>query len=95
MGTNGRRIARATSRDAVHFDEPTMVFDTDQWDEEGTQFYGMPLSLYEGMYLGMVWVYQEGVDGRIDTSLACSRDGIDWQRVGDRKTFFGLGERGS
>ena len=95
MGANGRRVARATSRDAVHFDEPTMVFDTDQWDEEGTQFYGMPLSLYEGMYLGMVWVYREGVDGRIDTSLACSRDGIDWQRVGDRETFLGLGERGS
>ncbi len=45
MGANGRRVARATSRDAVHFDEPTMVFDADQWDEEGTQFYGMPLSL--------------------------------------------------
>ena len=38
MGANGRRVARASSRDAVHFDEPTMVFDADQWDEEGTQF---------------------------------------------------------
>ena len=95
MGSGGRRIARSESRDGVHFDQPHTVFAADEWDEEGTQFYGMPLSIYEGIYIGMVWVYREGVDGCIDTSLACSRDGIHWQRVLDRQTFLCLGERGS
>ncbi len=95
MGANGRRIARSTSRDGAQFDDPALVFEADEWDEDGTQFYGMPLCLYEGMYLGMVWIYREGVDGCIDTSLACSRDGIRWQRVLDRQTFLPLGPRGS
>ena len=43
----------------------------------------------------MIWVYREGVDGTIDTSLAMSRDGINWQRVLDRQTFLTLGELGS
>jgi hypothetical protein len=95
MGAGGRKIARATSDDGVHFGEPELVFAPDELDEEGTQFYGMPLHIYEGIYIGMVWVYREGVDGCIDTSLATSRDGVHWQRVLDRQTFLGLGPRGS
>ena len=94
MGAGGRKVARATSDDAVHFAAPELVFEADEWDEEGTQFYGMPLNIYEGVYLGMVWVYREGVDGSIDTSLATSRDGIHWERVLDRQTFLSLGEAG-
>ena len=55
----------------------------------------MPINIYEGIYLGMIWIYREGVDGTIDTSLATSRDGINWQRVLDRQTFLTLGEKGS
>ena len=55
----------------------------------------MPINLYEGIYLGMIWVYREGVDGTIDTSLAMSRDGVHWQRVLDRQTFLSLGQTGS
>jgi hypothetical protein len=95
FGTGGRRIGRALSKDAVHFDKPELVLDWDEWDEDGTQFYGMPLCFYEGMYLGMLWVYREGVDGTIDTALACSRDGKKWQRVLDRQTFLPLGPEGS
>lgn len=32
------------------------------------------------------------MDGTIDTQLACSRDGIRWQRVGARETFLPLGD---
>ena len=95
MGAGGRKIARATSADGVHFDEPQLVFAPDELDEESTQFYGMPLNIYEGVYIGMLWVYRAGVDGRIDTSLATSRDGLRWQRVLDRQTFLPLGPRGS
>jgi len=94
MGSGGRRVGRAESDDAIHFSEPRQVFAPDEIDEEGTQFYGMPLDLYEGLYLGMVWVYREGVDGTIDTSLATSRDGIDWERTLDRQTFLSLGPEG-
>ena len=59
------------------------------------RFYGMPINIYEGIYLGMIWVYREGVDGTIDTALATSRDGINWQRVLDRQTFLTLGQHGS
>ena len=43
-----------------------------------------------------VWfgVYREGIDGTIDTSLATSRDGIEWERVLDRQTFLSLGKEG-
>jgi len=95
IGAGGRRIGRAESDDCVHFSEPKLVFAPDELDEEGTQFYGMPLGFYEGLYLGMVWVYREGVDGAIDTSLATSRDGIQWERVLDRQTFLSLGPEDS
>ncbi|MBI1928880.1 hypothetical protein HYR99_32125 [Candidatus Poribacteria bacterium] len=95
FGAGGRKIARAESDDCIHFSEPKRVFECDAVDEAGTQFYGMPVNRYEGMYLGMVWMYREGVDGTIDTSLATSRDGINWERVLDRQTFLPLGQPGS
>lgn len=91
FGAGGRKIARAESADCINFSQPKLVFECDEIDEEGTQFYGMPINLYEGLYLGMTWIYREGVDGTIDTSLASSRDGIHWQRVLDRQTFLSLG----
>ncbi len=95
FGSGGRKTARAESPDAVHFSEPKRVFECDEVDEEGTQIYGMPINIYEGIYLGMIWVYRESVDGTIDTSLAMSRDGVHWQRVLDRQTFLSLGQTGS
>ena len=95
FGAGGRKTARAESSDAIHFSAPERVFECDAVDEEGTQIYGMPINIYEGIYLGMIWVYREGVDGTIDTSLAMSRDGINWQRVLDRQTFLSLGQAGS
>lgn len=95
FGAGGRKVARAESADCVHWSEPRLVFECDGSDEEGTQFYGMPLAIYEGLYLGMPWIYREGVDGTIDTSLAVSRDGVRWERVLDRQTFLSLGPEGT
>lgn len=88
FGAGGRKVARAESDDALHFSEPKLVLECDERDEEMTQLYGCPIDLYEGIYLGMAWVYREGVDGTIDTSLATSRDGIHWGRTLDRQTFL-------
>jgi len=95
FGAGGRRIARAESEDCIHFSEPELILQYDDVDEGDTQIYGMPVNIYEGIYLGMVWVYREGVDGTIDTSLATSRDGIRWERTLDRQTFLSLGPAGS
>ena len=88
-------MACSESDDFVHWSEPQLVFECDEGDEAETQFYGVPIDLYEGLYLGMPWIYREGVDGTIDTQLAVSRDGIRWQRVGARETFLPLGRPGS
>lgn len=91
----GRKVARSESADFQNWTKPELVLDTDEADGEGTQFYGIAVDIYEGIYLGMLWVYREGIDGYIDTQLGCSRDGIHWERVGDRQIFLPLGEAGS
>lgn len=88
----GRRLARSESCDFIHWSEPKLVLECDAGDGPGTQIYGAGVDLYEGLYLGMIWIYREGMDGKIDTQLACSRDGIRWTRVADRMTWLELGD---
>lgn len=38
----------------------------------------------------MLWIYRQGGDGKIDTQLATSRDGIRWTRVANRATWLEL-----
>lgn len=93
----GRSIARIESDDFRHWSAPQLVLEPDEREPAGpfpdTQFYGMPVDLYEGLYVGALWIYREGTDGTIDTQLASSRDGIRWTRVADRQTFLPLGLR--
>lgn len=84
----GRNVARTESEDFLHWTEPQLVLTTDEQDGPAAQIYGMPTDLYEGLYLGMFWIYREGTDGKIDTQLAVSRDGLHWQRVANRQTFL-------
>jgi hypothetical protein len=87
----GRRLARSESSDFEKWSEPKLVLQCDAQDGPQTQIYGTGIDLYEGLYLGMIWIYREGGDGKIDTQLAVSRDGIRWNRVGDRATWLKLG----
>jgi len=73
------------------------------------QFYGMSGFPYEGMYLGMLWVFDisgwppgkkrvagiGGEDGVIQVELASSRDLLDWERVCDREVFLPVGDAGT
>jgi hypothetical protein len=95
MHAGGRKTSRCVSADFVSWSEPQLVFECDENDELDTQFYALPLDLYEGMYIGVPWMYRQGVDGTIDTQLAVSRDGIRWERVGTRESFLPVGEPGS
>ena len=62
----------------------------------------MPVFKYEGMYLGQLWMYHAPPEeplsrfaGTVDVQLASSRDGINWDRAGDRKPFIPNGPPGS
>jgi hypothetical protein len=91
----GRRVARTESSDGLTWSEPKLVLACDEKDGPGGQVYGMPTDLYEGLYLGMFWMYREGTDARIDTQLAVSRDGLYWSRVAGRQTFLANAPPGS
>ena len=87
-----------SSDNFVNWGDRLLVLDPDEHEvagpESDTQFYGMSVGLYEGMYLGGVWIYRPGSDGCIDTQLAASRDGLAWERVGNRQVFLPLGPAG-
>ncbi|MCY2963653.1 MAG: hypothetical protein NT069_08400, partial [Planctomycetota bacterium] len=91
----GRTVALSESDDALSWTEPRRVLSCDEQDGPGGQIYGMPTDLYEGVYLGMFWMYREGTDAKIDTQLALSRDGRRWRRVADRQTFLANGPDGA
>lgn len=91
----GRKLARSESADFAQWTTPELVLECDEPDGPGTQIYGAGIDLYHGIYLAMLWIYREGTDGTIDTQLACSRDGRQWTRVGDRATWLALGEPGT
>ncbi|MFV2068970.1 MAG: hypothetical protein ACC645_18545 [Pirellulales bacterium] len=91
----GRKIARSESADFLHWTPPELVLECDDDDGSATQIYGAGIDLYEGIYLAMIWIYREGGDGKIDTQLATSRDGVHWTRVGDRATWLALGDDAS
>ncbi len=95
FGAGGRRIARSESRDFINWSPSRLVFATDARDGPGTQFYGMGTTIYEGVYVGLPWMFRENGTNRIDVQLATSRDGIRWQRVADRRTWIPNGPRGS
>jgi len=93
----GRRVARSGSPDFVHWSKPQLVLEPDERDGLNTQFYGISVTLYEGIYVGMLWVFHIDADGHlgggkdrgtIDVQLASSRDGVKWERAGDRRTFI-------
>lgn len=91
----GRTVARTESDDAVTWTPPRLVLSCDGDDGPAGQIYGMPTDLYEGLYVGMFWMYREGTDAKIDTQLAVSRDGKRWQRVAGRQTFLANGPDGA
>jgi len=90
-----RRLARSESDDFMHWSEPKIVLEIDTKQEPGCNIYGAGVNIYEGLYLATLWVYRQGIDGKIDTQLISSRDGINWQRLGNRATWLELGEPGS
>lgn len=90
----GRRVARAESRDFVRWTRPELVLQADAHDPPNTEIYGISVDLYEGMYIGVLWMFyiEEGRVGPIDFQLAWSRDGKAWTRDPERRVFLGRGD---
>ena len=55
----GRAAGVALSRDGVTWTKPcdAAVFVADDLDPDATQIYGMPVFAYQGLYVGLPWVY--------------------------------------
>jgi len=103
FGAGGRKVARTESRDFLHWTSPRLVLEPDEEDGPDTQFYGISVNLYEGVYLGLLWVFHidpaghlgGGKDkGNIDVQLVSSKDGASWRRLGDRVAFLPNGSEG-
>ena len=101
-GNKTRRIGRTVSDDFINWTVPETVLAPDELDPPGLEFYGMTVFKYEGIYLGQLYAYNAPPEepqirffGTLDIQLASSRDGIKWDRSGNRKAFIPNGPPGS
>ncbi|MCD6360988.1 MAG: hypothetical protein J7M38_08990, partial [Armatimonadetes bacterium] len=55
----GRAAGVVWSRDGLEWSRPVAgpVFTADDLDPDATQIYGMPVFPYQGMYIGLPWIY--------------------------------------
>lgn len=91
-----RRIAYTESEDLISWTQPVTIIARDEIDP--LYLYGMPVSRYNDMYLGYLFCLWSsakedefvgnGKDYKMDTQLAWSRDGINWDRHPQRPTFI-------
>ena len=75
------------------------------WLDYHTDFYAMSNFRYEGLYLGLLEIFDIAMDlkrigtwnhhGPFEAQLVSSRDLVHWERVGDRKLIIPRGEPGA
>ncbi|MAE64709.1 MAG: hypothetical protein CMJ18_10625 [Phycisphaeraceae bacterium] len=83
------------SDDLVHWSRPVPTL---FGREEGQQIYGHRGYPYEGLYIGMHWIYQPALDEMkcghaMNVELDCSRDARTWTRVGAGQPFMPYQDR--
>lgn len=92
--TYRRVVARAESKDLIHWTNARLVADLPQaGDPPGLTTYGMSTFSYEGRFLGLLRVFHDGHE--IDLELMASDDDLTWKRTTPRKPFIPLGAKGS
>ena len=89
-----RQIVRTESSDFIHWSEPEVVL-RHAFDEKDPQSYGMVVSQYESLYLGLLCSYKKPGNETIDIQLTVSHDNRNWERVADQETFLPTGPPGS
>jgi len=93
-----RSIGRMESDDFEHWTLPELCF-----VPPSHQFYSLPAALYQGIYVGLPWIFWESEEGNdwekhtpvIAPGLAVSRDGWVWQQLAGGKVFLPTGPPGS
>ena len=73
----GRQVARTSSADFVDWDEPRIVL---QGLNENEQTYAMPVFFHGGVYIGLLAIHDQVAD-RVWSELAWSPDTENWHRV--------------
>lgn len=89
-----RTIARAESKDLIHWSGHQVILAPDELDPPDAELHGLTPFRYGNQLLGLLWVGSDN-NTRIEVQLACSRDGIHWQRVGNRAPFLSPGPAGA
>ena len=86
-------VGRSVSPDFVRWSEPDTVL-RPRSDEPRKHFKGLAAFLYEGIYMGWLWVFQRGEREwlRADAELAISHDGVRWERPFAGTYFLSRGE---
>jgi hypothetical protein len=92
-----RRAARMASKElwTDWTAEPHNILLPDELDaREGfDSFYGMPITIYGGVWWGFLWPFKTNTD--IHTELAYSRDGERFERLPDRPKLIERGPQGA
>ncbi len=96
-----RRIALMETRDWRAWSEPQVVLHPDPLDPPMSEFYGIAVLPYRGMYVGIVWMFEtdphdlrwQKLEGKIYGQLVYSYDGLRFQRS-VRQPFIGLNDLG-
>jgi hypothetical protein len=88
-----RLIGRAESPDMIHWSQPETIILPDEHDYPDLQFYHMPVIVYEGMYVGMIWNFRT-TNTSILPQAVFSRDGVHYNRD-YRQPFVPPGPNGS
>jgi hypothetical protein len=98
-----REVFRSESADFVQWTTPQLVYSPTSADRaQSLEFYGHSVTKYEGLYVGLTWMFPNTASSTNPTSdapvtwpvLTVSRDGIQWQRVSDQP-FIPLGLAGA
>ena len=79
-GPYGKRlIGRAESPDMIHWSEPEIILVPDEDDYPDTEFYSMPVFPYEGVHVGLLWIFRT-TNVTHHPEVVFSRDGFHFQR---------------
>ena len=87
-----RLIGRAESPDMIHWSDPETILLPDEQDSPDTEFYDMPVIAYEGLYVGLLWIFRTN-NTTHHPELVFSRDGIHYER-NYRAPFIPRGPKG-
>ncbi len=89
-----RDIAVSRSPDLLDWTPGVRVFEGDDDDPPGTEFYGMPLFMWGNQWIGFL-EYYDPRNEVLNVQLTTSRDGDRWERACSRRTYFDVGSSDS